>query len=230
MKRCRQISRFVLIGFVAALLLYFLFVSPAASLSPSLLVRSVRSPLYSDQGVGSVLLTFTNGSGQDVFFEIGKHHVPEAELLTIEKKRGEAWIVDVESQASELTPRVGSVATAVIHWPQGKALDFRVPLPADGQSRRIIARWQPTPRWFSGVPRRIQNLWWQKVVLRRSNFAELRSSLLVIAPGAPRYDFEAAAKRLNAKDIKPSSIEDTNAFLDGFGLGYSIDPKSLKTQ
>lgn len=71
MKRRWKISLFGLIALVAACLLYFLFVRPSASLSPSLLVRSVRSPVYSDQGGGTALLTLTNGSDQDVFFQIG---------------------------------------------------------------------------------------------------------------------------------------------------------------
>jgi hypothetical protein len=83
----------------------------------------------------------------------------------------------------------------------------------------LIALWKPSPRRATGVPYRIQNLWWQKVGLRRSSFMETRSPEIVITPGVPRFDFQAATRWLNTNDIEPS-IERTSAFLDGIGLKY----------
>jgi hypothetical protein len=48
---------------------------------------------------------------------------------------------------------------------------------------------------------------------------ETRSPEIVITPGVPRFDFQAATRWLNTNDIEPS-IERTSAFLDGIGLKY----------
>jgi hypothetical protein len=57
----------------------------------------------------------------------------------------------------------------------------------------------------------------------------VRSPELVIAPGAPRFDFEAATRWLNTNDIQPG-IESKSAFLDGIGLKYLFDRKPLITR
>jgi hypothetical protein len=206
MERRWKLSLGGLIALVAACLLYYLLVPPGASLSPSLLVRSVKSPLYSDERFGTALLTLTNGSDQDVFFQTGQHHVLGLIWFAVERKRGDTWVA--ESQAGEWTPKEVIIATSVNRWPSGKAFDFRVPLPADGGTRRVAVRWKPVPRKVPAIFRRIQDLWWQKMALRRSSFVELRSPDLVVATGSPRFDFEAATKRLNTNEIQPSRIFD----------------------
>ena len=228
MERRWRLSLAGLIALVAACLWYYLFVPPGASLSPSLLVRSVKSPLYSDEGFGTALLTLTNGSDQDVFFQTGQHHVLGFIWFAVERKRGDTWVV--ESQAAEWTPKEVIIATSVNRWPPGKALDFPVPLPADGQTRRMAVRWKPVPRTVPAIVRRMQDLWWQKMALKRSSFVELRSPDMIVEAGSPRFDFEAATKRLNTNETEPSRIEGTSGFLDGVGLKYSTGRKPLTTK
>jgi hypothetical protein len=183
MGRRWKLSMVGLIALVAACLLYYLFLSHGASRSPSLLVRSVKAPLYSDESFGTALLTLTNGSGQDIFFQTG--HGLGLIWFAVERKRGDTWVG--ESQAAEWTPKEVIIATSVNRWPSGKALDFRVALPADGQTRRIAVRWKPVPRKVPAIFRRMQDLWWQKMALKRSSFVELHSPDMIVAAGSPRF-------------------------------------------
>src|SRR6185503_17011489 len=156
MERRWKLSLVGLIALVAACLLYYLFVPAGASLSPSLLVRSMKSPLYNDERFGTALLTLTNGSDQDVFFQTGQHHVFGGLMwFAVERKQGGTWVV--ESQAAEWTPKDVIIATSVNRWPSGKALDFRVTLPADGQTRRVAVRWKLVPRKVPAILRRMQD-------------------------------------------------------------------------
>jgi hypothetical protein len=228
MERLWKLSLVSLIALVATCLLSYLVVSHGTPLSPSLLVRSVKSPLYSEESFGTALLTLTNGSGQDVFFQTGQHHVLGLIWFAVERKRGATWVV--ESQATEWTPKEVIVATGVNRWPPGKVLDFRVTLPADGQTRRIAVRWKPVPRKVPAIFRRLQDLWWRKRALKRSTFVELRSPDMIVAAGSPRFDFEAATKRLHTNETQPGRIEGTSGFLDGVGLNYSTGGKPLTTK
>ncbi|MDB6027903.1 MAG: hypothetical protein JWM68_4126 [Verrucomicrobiales bacterium] len=131
----------------------------------------------------------------------------------------------MESESSEWTPMSVSIATGLNRLPVGKSRDLRVPVPADGQIRRIVLHWAPTPRQVPAFLRGLQNLWWRQVKLKSSSFAELRSAELVATPGTGTWvDLAVVTRDLHSNDIPPIVTERPNPFL-GSGLSYKVDRK-----
>ena len=192
MKRRWKILLIGLIGSLAVCVLCFLFGKPATSRAPSLLVRSVRSPLYSNERNGRALLTLTNGSGKEVFFQTGLHHFLGYAWVAVERRSGMAWVV--ESEAAAWNPKDVTISTSLTRLASGQVFDFDVTLPADGQPRRIVVRWNAPPRKVPPMLRRIQYLWWQNFALKQSSFTELRSPEMTVTPGAPPFDFKSRHK------------------------------------
>lgn len=217
---------FCSVALVAALILH-LFLTPVPS--PSLVVDSVVPPIYSGSMHGSARLCLTNGSDRDVFFQPGIGHSSEQSVahlwLGVERKVEGGW--KLESESAKWPDSNYFKIYSINYWPRGSAAEFRVPVMADGQPRRILVRWKAAPRKLPLVLAHIRQVWYKFLPPKPpqpSSYFELRSAEVVVEKRSD-YDYQAAFKRLDTNEYKPSPLPDSP--LDEFGVGYSSGRKSL---
>lgn len=211
--------KILLAGFflLIALTVYFGFYRTTQNNAPSLLAKNFWPQYPSTEG-GLALLCLTNGSDEDfsvpIGFGVGEKSQSPLFAFIVERKDGKTWSVESDSKMI-----LKGHENLMVKWHPGKAWDLRIPIPADGKTRRVVLKWKKTTGTTSTVVAYAQQIWW-KMFPPKSDFHELRSVELRVEPISD-YDFEATRQLLKTKPLVADKTLETKPLNDSLGISYS---------
>ena len=205
--KAKPSRKFLLLAAACLALSFLVFLLFDSRLQPpSIVVKSVRRVSSGQKALGEALLCLTNGGRHEIVFRSGVNEGPSFITLMwfgVEKKQDGQWLLESQSRQS------GYIWDAHVFKP-GKAIDFRAQLPADGQPRRLVLRWRPTPGNLNLLFNRIKQRWKKLASMKPAQpekYYELRSAELVVerSPDSDGPSFNSIA----AREYKPWALSDS---------------------